>query len=64
VEIFAWLGRPPAGAATAPIVFLASTFTYQIYGNHQRDNVDDAFRARQGRYRSPALGRLSWPSQR
>ena len=33
---------PPAGAATAPIVFLAPTFTYQIYGNHQRGNVDDA----------------------
>ena len=38
---------PPAGTATAPIVFLASTFTYQIYGNHQRRSVDDAFRARQ-----------------
>jgi hypothetical protein len=34
---------PPAVAATAPIVFLAPTFTYQIYGNHQRGNVDDAF---------------------
>jgi hypothetical protein len=38
---------PPAGTATAPIVFLASTFTYQVYGNHQRKSVDDAFRARQ-----------------
>jgi len=38
---------PPACTATAPIVFLASTFTYQIYGNHQRRSVDDAFRARQ-----------------
>ena len=27
---------PPAGVTTAPLVFLASTFTYQIYGNHQR----------------------------
>jgi N,N-dimethylformamidase len=38
---------PRAGAATAPIVFLASTFTYQIYGNHQRSSVNDAFRTRQ-----------------
>jgi N,N-dimethylformamidase len=41
---------PPAGAATAPIVFLASTFTYQIYGNHQRSSVDDTFRARQAEW--------------
>jgi N,N-dimethylformamidase len=41
---------PPAGAATAPIVFLASTFTYQIYGNHQRNSVNDAFRARQAEW--------------
>ena len=37
---------PPKGMATAPVAFLASTFTYQIYANHQRFNVDDAFRAR------------------
>ena len=43
---------PPAGAATAPIVFLAPTFTYQIYGNHQRGNVDDAFCARQAEWRA------------
>ena len=43
---------PPAGTATAPIVYLAPTFTYQIYGNHQRDNVDDAFRARQAEWRA------------
>jgi N,N-dimethylformamidase len=41
---------PRAGTATAPIVFLASTFTYQIYGNHQRGSVDDAFRARQAEW--------------
>jgi N,N-dimethylformamidase len=41
---------PPAGATTAPIVFLASTFTYQVYGNHQRGSVDDAFRARQAEW--------------
>ena len=38
---------PPRGRTTAPIAFLASTFTYQIYGNHQRGNLDDAFRNRQ-----------------
>jgi N,N-dimethylformamidase len=38
---------PPRGRAGAPIAFLASTFTYQIYGNHQRGNVDEAFRKRQ-----------------
>ena len=43
---------PPAGTATAPIVYLAPTFTYQIYGNHRRDNVDDAFRARQAEWRA------------
>jgi N,N-dimethylformamidase len=41
---------PPAGTATAPIVFLASTFTYQVYGNHQRRSVNDAFRARQAEW--------------
>jgi len=41
---------PRAGAATAPIVFLASTFTYQVYGNHRRSSVDDAFRARQAEW--------------
>jgi hypothetical protein len=43
---------PRAGTATAPIVFLASTFTYQIYGNHQRASVDDAFRTRQAERRA------------
>ena len=37
---------PPKGAVTAPIAFLASTFTYQAYANHTRFNVDDAYRAR------------------
>ena len=38
---------PPRGLATAPIAFLASTFTYQAYANHRRFNADDAYRARQ-----------------
>ncbi len=41
---------PRPGRATASIVFLASTFTYQIYGNHQRGSVDDAFRSRQAEW--------------
>jgi N,N-dimethylformamidase len=40
---------PPKGAAAGekPLVFLASTFTYQIYGNHRRGNTDAEFHARQ-----------------
>ena len=41
---------PPVGTTTAPIAFLASTFTYQIYGNHRRGNTDDAFFARQAEW--------------
>ncbi|GAC1347662.1 MAG: N,N-dimethylformamidase [Acetobacteraceae bacterium] len=37
---------PPRGTVTAPVAYLASTFTYQAYANHARFNVDDAFRAR------------------
>ena len=49
---------PPAGVVTAPLVFVASTFTYQIYGNHQRGNVDDAFRQRQAEW-----GAYKWNAQ-
>ena len=37
---------PPRGTATAPVAFLASTFTYQAYANHARGNADAAYRAR------------------
>jgi len=37
---------PPRGVAGAPVVFLASTFTYQAYANHARGNNDAAYRAR------------------
>jgi N,N-dimethylformamidase len=37
---------PSRDGARAPIVFLASTFTYQAYANHARGNADDAYRAR------------------
>ena len=34
---------PPRGTGTAPIAFLASTFTYQAYANHARGNADEAY---------------------
>jgi N,N-dimethylformamidase len=37
---------PSRDGTRAPIVFLASTFTYQAYANHARGNADDAYRAR------------------
>jgi N,N-dimethylformamidase len=37
---------PPRGTTTAPIAFLASTFTYQAYANHARKNCDEAYMAR------------------
>lgn len=37
---------PPRGTTTAPVAFLASTFTYQAYANHARGNADEAYRAR------------------
>lgn len=37
---------PPKGEARAPVAFLASTFTYQAYANHQRGNADAAYKAR------------------
>jgi len=61
---------PPKGAVKAPIVFLASTFTYQIYANHRRGNADEAFRARQAEWgaypwkRRPASRILRFDLQR
>jgi len=45
---------PPRGTVQAPVAFLASTFTYQAYINHQRFNVDDGFRARMAAWGAPA----------
>ena len=36
----------PRGTVTAPVAYLAATFTYQAYANHARFNFDQAFRAR------------------
>jgi N,N-dimethylformamidase len=41
---------PPKGGTGKPLVFLASTFTYQIYGNHRRGNTDAEFHARQAEW--------------
>lgn len=37
---------PPRGMVTAPVAYLAATFTYQAYANHARFNFDAAFRDR------------------
>ncbi len=37
---------PKRSGPFAPIAFLASTFTYQAYANHARDNADAAYKAR------------------
>jgi N,N-dimethylformamidase len=37
---------PPHGTTTARIAYLAATFTYQAYANHQRFNLDKPFRER------------------
>jgi len=50
-DIIPFYVLPPKGKATSPIAFLASTFTYQIYGNHNRYNVDEGYIAR----------RAAWP---
>ena len=45
-DIIPFFVLPPRGAVTAPVAYLAATFTYQAYANHARFNVDAAFRAR------------------
>ncbi len=45
-DIIPFYVRPKTGQPQADIVFLASTFTYQVYGNFQRDVTDDAYRTR------------------
>ncbi|BBK30350.1 N,N-dimethylformamidase [Stella humosa] len=37
---------PPKGKTTAPVVFLASTFTFQVYANYNRFNCDEGYKAR------------------
>ena len=41
---------PPADTATAKLAVLFPTYTYQVYANFERDNFDDAFRARRAEW--------------
>ncbi|MEO8715056.1 MAG: N,N-dimethylformamidase beta subunit family domain-containing protein, partial [Acetobacteraceae bacterium] len=41
---------PPRGTTRAPVAFLASTFTYQVYGNHARGNANASYRARRAEW--------------
>ncbi len=43
-DIIPFYVTPEPGRADAPVLFLASTFTYQAYANHTRGNLDAAFR--------------------
>ena len=45
-DVISFFVLPPRGTATAPVAYLAATFTYQAYANHARFNFDGAFRAR------------------
>lgn len=45
-DVIPFYVRPHTGKPTSSAVFLASTFTYQIYANHQRDVSDHKFRER------------------
>ena len=45
-DIIPFFVLPPRATATAPIAYLAATFTYQAYANHARFNFDAALRAR------------------
>lgn len=45
-EIIPFYVRPRTGEARSDVAFLASTFTYQVYANHQRNNTDPAYEQR------------------
>ena len=45
-EIIPFYVRPETGKPTADVLFLASTFTYQVYGNHARGNSEHEMRQR------------------
>ncbi|KAA2212865.1 N,N-dimethylformamidase beta subunit family domain-containing protein [Teichococcus oryzae] len=49
-DIIPFYVLPPRGTATAPVAFLASTFTYQAYANHARKNCDDDYKARRAEW--------------
>ena len=41
---------PPPDTATAKVAVLFPTYTYQVYANFERDNFDDAYRARRAEW--------------
>ena len=45
-DVIPFFVRPAAGKPTAKVVYLASTFTYQVYTNFQRGLFNDDFRLR------------------
>ena len=49
-DVIPFYVRPHTGKPTSSAVFLASTFTYQIYANHKRDASDHKFRERGKRW--------------
>ena len=53
-DIVPFYVRPAPGAPTARLCFLASTFTYQVYGNFARGNLDAALRARMAEWDAAA----------
>ena len=46
VDTIPFYVRPQIGKPTAKIAVLASSFTYQVYTNHMRNGLDEAFRTR------------------
>ncbi len=49
-DVIPFYVRPKTGKPTSDTVFLASTFTYQIYANHQRNVSDHKFREKGRRW--------------
>jgi N,N-dimethylformamidase len=49
-DVIPFYVRPSTGKPTSDTVFLASTFTYQIYANHQRNVTDHKFREKGKRW--------------
>ncbi len=52
---------PKRGGPHAPIVFLASTFTYQAYANHARGNADADYMARVAEWGAYPHNADHWP---
>ena len=53
-DIIPFFVRPELGKPTAKVVYLASTFTYQVYSNFGRGLFNDAFRQRVSDWKAAA----------